>query len=121
MKKDVENNTNTGIKTNNNNSQDIFANLKDDLNYENNLEINENKVIEDVWDDITNEFGKEISQNISKIIQKYVNDEMLSYDYSKITENIVKDLKYKNIEENIIEKAINKIPDIYFLVLCKKL
>ena len=121
MKKDIENNTNNGMKTSNKDSQDIFANLKDDLNYENNLEINENKVIEDVWDDITNDFGKEISQNISNIIQKYVNDDMLSYDYSKITENIVKDLKYKNIEENIIEKAINKIPDIYYLVLCKKL
>ena len=116
----IDNNTNNGMKINNN-SQDIFANLKEDLNYENNLEINENKVIEDVWDDIANDFGKELTQNISNIIKKYVKDDMLSYDYSKITENIVKDLKYKNIEENIIEKAINKIPDIYFLVLCNKL
>jgi hypothetical protein len=116
----IDNNANNGMKSSNNN-QDIFANLKEDLNYENNLEINENKVIEDVWDDIANDFGKELTQNISNIIKKYVKDDMLSYDYSKITENIVKDLKYKNIEENIIEKAINKIPDIYFLVLCNKL
>ena len=112
--------SNNGIK-NINNSEDIIANLKEDLNYENNLEINENKVIEDVWDDVLNDFGKELSENISVIIKKYVNDDMISYDYSKITENIIKDLKNKKVEENVIGKAINKIPDIYFLVLNNKL
>ena len=46
---------------------------------------------------------------------------MLSYDYSKLKESIIKDLKFKNKSASIIEKAVNKIPDIYYLVLCNKL
>ena len=113
------NNFNNGIKSNNN--QDNIINLLEDLNYENNLEINEDKVTEDIWKEISNDFGKDLLKNICNIIIKYVNDDMLSYDYNKIVENILKELKYKNISQNLIEKAINKIPDIYFLVLCKKL
>ena len=79
------------------------------------------KIYCNIWKEISNDFGKDLLQNICNIIIKYVNDDMLSYDYNKIVENILKELKYKNISQNLIEKAINKIPDIYFLVLCKKL
>ena len=108
-------------KNNNKDGQDIYSNLTDNLIYENNMEINGDEVTEDVWNEISNDFGNELMQNIAKIINKYVYDDMLSYDYNKITENIIKDLKYKNISANLIEKAVNKIPDIYFLMLNNKL
>jgi len=57
------------------------------------MEINGYEVNEDVWDEISNDFGNELMQNIAKIIKKYVYDDMLSYDYNKISENIIKDLK----------------------------
>jgi len=116
----IENeNNNNGKSTNY--TELLNSNLSENLNYENNLEINGDKVSEDIWKDIIKDFGKDISQNISKIIKKYINDDMITYDFSKITDNIVKDLKYKNISKSLIEKAINKIPDIYYLILCNKL
>lgn len=115
------NNYYNGVKNMNNNSQDNCPNLTDSLLYEKNMEINESKVTEDIWNEISNDFGKELTINISSIIKKNVYDEMLSYDYNKITENIIKDLKNKNISSNLIERAINKIPDIYYLILCNKL
>ena len=71
--------------------------------------------------DIKIEFGNELPSNISNIIKKYVNDDILTYDYSKITENIIKECKKNNISQDIIEKAIKQIPDFYYLILCKKL
>ena len=121
---DNKNNNFNGMKysNNNNDNQDIISKLNGNEIYEiKNMEINGDKVTEDIWNDISNDFGKELTLNISNIIKKYVYDDMLSYDFNKITENIIKDLKYKNISASLIEKAINKIPDIYYLVLCNKL
>ena len=115
------NNLNGMKKSSSNNNQDYVNILKEDLIDENNLEINDDKVVEDIWKEISNDFGMELSQNISKVINKYVNDDILSYDYIDITENIVKDLKYQKISDTLIEKAIIKIPEIYFLILCNKL
>ena len=122
MKQNTNNNINdiyyNDLNNNNNNSYSI---LKENLNYENNLEINGEEVGENIWNQINNEFGQEISKNISNIIKKYVKEDMITYDYSKITDDIIKDFKNKNISQNLIEKAINKIPDIFFLILCKRL
>ena len=115
----IENENNNGKNTNY--SDLLNSNINENINFENNLEINGDKVSEDIWNDTIKDFGKEISENISKIIKKYINDDMITYDFSKITDNLVKDLKYKNISKSLIEKAINKIPDIYYLILCNKL
>ena len=98
-------------------------NLSENLNfnYENNSEINEDKVDIDLYNELNDDFGKELSKSISQIIKKYVHDDMLSYDYTKLTETIYKDLSYKKVPSTTIEKAINKIPDIYYLVLRNKL
>ena len=42
-----------------------------------------------------------------------MNDEMNSYDYEKIYIN--KNIKKKDLPKIAIDRAINKIPDIYFL------
>ena len=115
------NNDENNLNVIKNNNQDLLVNLNEDLNYGNNLEINEDKVSENTWNEIRKDFGNELLQNISNIIKKYVNDDMLSYDFSKISESVLKDLKYKNTSATIIEKAINKIPDIYYLILCNKI
>ena len=116
-----ENNIYYNELNNNNNENNSYSKLKENLNLENNIEINEEKVSDNILNDISNEFGNELSKNISHIIKKYVNDDILSYDYSKITENIIKECKKNNISQNIIEKAIKQIPDFYYLILCKKL
>ena len=97
--------------------------LKENLNfnYENNSEINEDDVDLDLYNELSDDFGKELSKNISQIIKKYVHNDMLTYDYTKLTETIYKDLSYKKIPSSTIEKAINKIPDIYYLILRNKL
>ena len=105
----------------NNNEDSSYIKLKENLNYENDLNINNEIATNNIFNDISNEFGTELSENISNIIKKYVNDDILTYDYSKITENIIKECKKNNINQNLIEKAINQIPDFYYLILCKRL
>ena len=121
-----ENNNNNSVNgiqnININNYQDLLlGNLSEVMSDDNVSEINDKKVTDDICNEIFNDFGKDLTINISNIIKKYVNDDILTYDYNKITENIYKDLKNKNISQNVIENAIIKIPDIYFLVLTNKL
>ena len=106
---------------NNVNNQDLLENFDYNMEFEKNLEINGDKETDQIFNETLNDFGKDLTINISNIIQKYVNDDMLTYDFNKIRDSIVKDLKNKNISANLIEKAINKIPDIYFLFLSNKL
>ena len=107
---------------NNNKENESYSQLKDNFNYQNNnLDINEELVCDNIFNDLSNEYGKELSQNISNIIKKYVNDDILTYDYSKTTENIIKECKKNNISQNIIEKAIKQIPDFYCMILQKRL
>ena len=104
---------------NNETNQDFMGNITG--NDEKNLEIDDETVVGDIYDELNKEFGKELMVNISNIIKKYVNDEMLMYDFNKISENIVNELKNKKISASLIEKAIYKIPDIYFLHLSNKI
>ncbi len=46
---------------------------------------------------------------------------MIDYDYDNLTDNLREIYKKKNLSKNIIDKAINKIPDIYFLILKKRI
>ena len=105
----------------NNNEDSSYKRLKENLNFETNINIDNEIVTSNIFNDISSEFGTELSENISNIIKKYVNDDILTYDYSKITENIIKECKKNNINQNLIEKAINQIPDFYYLILCKRL
>ena len=114
-------NNNIIYNQNINNENSYYIRLKENLNYEKDLNINNDLVSDNIFNDIANEFGNELSENISNIIKKYINDDILNYDYNKITENIIKECKKNNIEQNLIEKAINQIPDFYYLILCKRL
>jgi hypothetical protein len=44
-----------------------------------------------------------------------MNDEMNSYDYEKIYINKI--IKKKDLPKIAIDRAINRIPDIYFLII----
>ena len=105
----------------NNNEDSSYKRLKENLNFDTDINIDNEIVTSNIFNDIYSEFGTELSENISNIIKKYVNDDILTYDYSKITENIIKECKKNNINQNLIEKAINQIPDFYYLILCKRL
>ena len=105
---------------NNNDNSNYYNKLKENYG-NNNIDIDFNQVNDNIMNDIKIEFGNELPSNISNIIKKYVNDDILTYDYSKITENIIKECKKNNISQDIIEKAIKQIPDFYYLILCKKL
>ena len=105
---------------NNNDNSNYYNKLKENYG-NNNIDLDFNQVNDNIMNDIKIEFGNELPSNISNIIKKYVNDDILTYDYSKITENIIKECKKNNISQDIIEKAIKQIPDFYYLILCKKL
>ena len=122
MQQDNNNNIYYDELIKNNNENISYSQLKDNFNNQNNkIDINEELACDNMLNDITNEYGKELSENISHIIKKYVNDDILMYDYSKTTENIIKECKKNNISQNIIEKAIKQIPDFYCLILKKRL
>ena len=53
---------------NNNKENESYSQLKDNFNYQNNnLDINEELVCDNIFNDLSNEYGKELSQNISNI------------------------------------------------------
>ncbi len=58
---------------------------------------------------------------MANIIKKNMNDEMISYDYEKIIIYIKENYKKKDLPKIAIDRAINKIPDIYFLIIRGKL
>ena len=58
---------------------------------------------------------------MANIIKKNMNDEMISYDYEQIIKSIRDNYIKKNLPKIAIERAIMKIPEIYFLILRKKI
>lgn len=56
-----------------------------------------------------------------KMIKKFVNDDIVFFDYEEIVEKIRKELEKKNFLIENIEKEFVKIPDEYYLILNNKL
>ena len=91
------------------------------LNIENEYFNEEDSVENQIKNELEKELGIEIVNDLAKYIKKNINDEMIDYDYDNLTDNLREIYKKKNLSKNIIDKAINKIPDIYFLILKKRI
>ena len=71
--------------------------------------------------EIDHELGKDMASDFALSIKKYVNDDICYFDYDEIKSKIKNDYAKKNWPTSIVEKAIIKIPDIYYLILKNKL
>jgi hypothetical protein len=90
-------------------------------NVKNNQKINEIKINDEMLEELNNDLGKEIVFDMANLIKSQINDDMTQYDYDFIV-NYIKDIyDKKGLANVIIEKAINKIPDIYYLMLVDKI
>ena len=100
-------------KKNNNNLNYNFFNSNN-----NHKEININ---DEILEDLNNDLGKEIVFDMANLIKSQINDDMTQYDYDNIVNFIKGTYDKKGLANIIIEKAINKIPDIYYLMLVEKI
>ena len=64
---------------------------------------------------------REIVFDMANLIKSQINDDMTQYDYDNIVNFIKGTYDKKGLANIIIEKAINKIPDIYYLMLVEKI
>jgi NIMA (never in mitosis gene a)-related kinase len=95
----------------------------EDTNYvaNNSQKVNELQIVDLIKDEIDKDIGKEMSHEFSKLIKKYINDDIIFFDYDDIVSKIRNELQKSNYMMSDIEKAVLKIPDIYYLILKHKL
>ena len=118
----TKNEKNDSFELSNNEENDIsYFNYKKQIGSTNASSINENNIDQNVINELNSELGKDIFFDMANIIKKNMNDEMISYDYEQIVKNIRENYIKKNLPKIAIERAIMKIPEIYFLILRKKI
>jgi NIMA (never in mitosis gene a)-related kinase len=118
----TKNEKNDSFELSNNEENDIsYFNYKKQIGSTNASSINENNIDQNVINELNSELGKDIFLDMVDIIKKNMNDEMISYDYEQIIKNIRDNYIKKNLPKIAIERAIIKIPEIYFLILRKKI
>ena len=101
-------------------------NKKVNLNYSPTFNLNEEtnsieKIDNLLYDELIDELGKDVLLDLTSLIKKFVNDNILDFDYDEINKNIKKYYEQKEVNTFIIDKAISKIPDIYYLILEEKI
>ena len=107
----------------NNNEENDISNLNyiKQIGSTNSSSINESNIDQNIINELNSELGKDTLLDMANIIKKNMNDEMISYDYEKIIIYIKENYKKKDLPKIAIDRAINKIPDIYFLIIRGKL
>ena len=117
-----ENFKNESFDLNNNEENDISnLNYIKQIGSTNSSSINESNIDQNIINELNSELGKDTLLDMANIIKKNMNDEMISYDYEKIIIYIKENYKKKDLPKIAIDRAINKIPDIYFLIIRGKL
>jgi hypothetical protein len=101
-------------------------NKKVNLNYSPTFNLNDEtnsieKINNLLYDELINELGKDVLLDLTSLLKKFVNDNILDFDYDEINKNIKKYYEQKEVNTFIIDKAISKIPDIYYLILEEKI
>ncbi len=105
---------------------EIEDNKKVNLNYSPTFNLNDEtnsieKINNLLYDELINELGKDVLLDLTSLLKKFVNDNILDFDYDEINKNIKKYYEQKEVNTFIIDKAISKIPDIYYLILEDKI
>ena len=83
-------------------------------------QLNEKAMDEKLKATFTKEIGKDILCDFVKLLKQFINPDILTFDFDEITDKLKKEFKKKNVSHQIIEKVINRIPEIYYLVLKNK-
>ena len=83
---------------------------------------NKERNLDDIMkNEIDTELGKDMVIDFVTEVKKYVNDDIIGFDFDEIKHKLKIDYKRKKWPSSIVEKAILKIPDIYYLILKNKL
>ena len=83
---------------------------------------NKERNLDDIMkNEIDTELGKDMVIDFVTEVKKYVNDDIIGFDFDEIKNKLKIDYKRKKWPSSIVEKAILKIPDIYYLILKNKL
>ena len=114
-----------------NDNNNLYHDLMNGDEISRNLNINYNNVKDDkpssekidnlLYEELVNDLGKEVLLDLSTLIKKFVNDNIINFDYEEINKNIKEYYEKKEVANFIIDKAISKIPDIYYLMLEEKI
>ena len=110
-----------------NDNNNLYHDLMNGDEISRNLNINYNNVKDDkpssekidnlLYEELVNDLGKDVLLDLSTLIKKFVNDNIINFDYEEINKNIKEYYEKKEVANFIIDKAISKIPDIYYLML----
>ena len=133
-KKNLEDNTNNNNLSNNKNNNIYNENINKiednkkevNLNYSSSFKLKDEaysieKLDNLLYEELIDELGKDVLLDLTSLIKKFVNDNILDFDYDEINKNIKKYYEQKEVNTFIIDKAISKIPDIYYLILEEKI
>ncbi len=75
------------------------------------------KIVLSIRKDIENELGLNLFNRVYDIIDKSLNDKCQNFDMNHLSNLIKSNIKGNSGYENLFESAVNKIPDIYFLII----
>lgn len=67
--------------------------------------------------EIENELGYSLLNRIYELLNKIINDDLYNYDFNEISNKIKSSCKRISEEDALIELSVNRIPDIYCLIL----
>ena len=101
------------------------SNLKEDKTKK---EINENKEIykeekkeiENIQKENEKEIGQDLVKDVINLLDKYCDKNLVQFD-RKLIENKIKELKMKGYEQNKLEKAKEKIDEIFAILMKEKI
>lgn len=68
-----------------------------------------------IRNDVENEIGKEVFNKVYKILYETINDQIICFEYDNLNKKIKEECS--EFDETAVDLALQKIPDIYCLVL----
>jgi hypothetical protein len=67
--------------------------------------------------ELENELGAILLNKIYEVVNKNIKEDILNYDFNELSNKIKASCRKSNSDENLIELSLNRIPDIYCLIL----
>ena len=98
-------------------STEINSTEYSDYEYKLDILNDSDKIVTSIRKDIENELGLSLFNRVYEIIDKSLNDECNNFDMNQLCNKIKSNIKGNSNYENLTDITINKIPDIYFLII----
>ena len=80
----------------------------------------EKKEIENIQKENEKEIGEELVKDVINLLDKYCDKNLVQFD-RKLIENKIQELKKKGYEQNKLEKAKEKIDEIFAILMKEKI